>query len=220
MMASVQPSACESLCRPGPAPPAARQPVPVSVRRRPLPTVQAPAISCRPMAPRPALSSRQGTEYYDTLLIVRTADEPAASSASAVGEKRKRSQEDGEEEEAQAEQARAQQEGEQMLASGFVLTQCSPYFRAALGEQWGGDRKRVEVTVDSIPAFQHLLEFMHSMGKALPEGALPASQPACQAAKQPGIVCMTPTRASVCGMGSCGRPHSSTCVRLIVCRCH
>jgi hypothetical protein len=133
------------------------------------------------MAPRPALSSRQGTEYYDTLLIVRTAGAPAAPSASAVGEKTKRSQEDGgeEAEEAEAEQAQAQQEAEQMLASAFVLAQCSPYFSAALAEQWGGDRKRVEVTVDSIPAFQHLLEFMHSMGKALPEGALPTSRPAC-----------------------------------------
>ena len=182
------------------------------------------------MAPRPALSSRQGTEYYDTLLVVHTADEPAAPSSSAVGEKRKRkcSQTEGEEEEAEAEQG-----GEQMLASAFVLTQCSPYFSAALAEQWGGDRKRVEVAVDSLPAFQHLLEFMHSMGKALPAGALPARgqrQPDSQPDRQPARCCAhDASRASLCEIefgqlwGQAKMPFVpvdvSSSARYLCCRC-
>ncbi|KAL4457720.1 hypothetical protein ABPG75_012585 [Micractinium tetrahymenae] len=54
-------------------------------------------------------------------------------------------------------------------ASAFILASYSPYFRRALAKEWGGEGKRLEVTA-CPEAFGHLLEWVHSLGKALPQG--------------------------------------------------
>ena len=69
--------------------------------------------------------------------------------------------------------------GVELLASAFVLAHYSPYFNRALAEQWGGGGKQLEVHVDSVPAFRHLLEYMHSMGKELPQGGQHAGGLSC-----------------------------------------
>ena len=170
------------------------------------------------MAPHPAVSSRKGSQYYDAVLVVRATAQAASADFVETGEaeegqerqhmqqvkqeQRDEQQQQQQQQEEQGEQGeqeeRAGEEGQEMLASAFVLAHYSPYFSAALTEHWGGSCKRLEVTVDSLPAFKHLLEFMHSMGKVLPDGE------SCQLTRG----CMHDRASSCC----CRRArHDATC---------
>ncbi|KAL4457716.1 hypothetical protein ABPG75_012581 [Micractinium tetrahymenae] len=60
------------------------------------------------------------------------------------------------------------QEAAEFAASAYLLASYSPYFDRALATEWGGEGKRLQITVPSVKAFGHLLEWVHSLGKALP----------------------------------------------------
>lgn len=65
--------------------------------------------------------------------------------------------------------AGSNEEALEFRASAFLLASYSPFFERALAKEWGGEGKRLEVTATCPESFGHLLEWMHSLGKALPQ---------------------------------------------------
>lgn len=104
--------------------------------------------------PRPCkrarLPSDQDEHLFDTELICRSAV-PNRLAAPAAAEEA------------------FDEEAVEYRASAFLLASYSPFFRRALAKVWGGEGKRLEVTAPPEP-LGHLLEWVHSLGKALPEG--------------------------------------------------
>ena len=167
-----------------------------------------------PMAPLPALSSQPAAHYYGTVVVRAigggAGGGAAAPSSPAVGEKRKHRGEV----DAERQQEEEGQEEQELLASAFVLARYSPYFNRALAERWGGDGQQLDVPVDSLPAFKQLLEYMHSMGKVLPEGGSCQLKQKLARKRQAAM----PRRAAVNGL----QPVDSVvraCVHDMVCAC-
>ncbi|KAL4457717.1 hypothetical protein ABPG75_012582 [Micractinium tetrahymenae] len=137
----------------------------------------------------PRVPAGQDAHLFDTLLLCRPAsaaapqppttpspgcgNSPASSSepraeqgSEAQGQARCDASQPGD---ALAEGAQREQEAVAFRASAFLLAHYSPYFRRALAKEWGGEGKRLELTTASIESLSHLLEWVHSLGRTLPD---------------------------------------------------